>query len=91
MDYESILDEAKEITGNDRMKQYGHPESSFTDIARYWNAYLKSVNHKDIEAKDVSMMMILLKIARESNKSKRDNLVDIAGYARTSAILEDLE
>lgn len=33
-------------------------------------------------ARDVATKMILLKIAREANTSKRDNKVDIAGYAR---------
>lgn len=33
-------------------------------------------------ARDVAMKMILLKIAREANTPKRDNKVDMAGYAR---------
>lgn len=36
--------------------------------------------------RDVAMMMILLKVARDvSGESKRDNLVDIAGYAACAA------
>lgn len=41
MDYDSILDEAKEITGGDRMDKYGHPRHNFQDISNMWNAYIK--------------------------------------------------
>lgn len=41
MDYESILDEANDITGNERMEKYGHPRHNFQDIATLWNAYIK--------------------------------------------------
>ncbi len=38
-----------------------------------------------VEAHDVAMMMILLKVARTKGKKKRDNYVDIAGYAALAA------
>ena len=34
-----------------------------------------------ITGHDVAMMMCLLKIARQTYAPKRDNLVDLAGYA----------
>lgn len=34
-----------------------------------------------IDSHDVAMMMILLKVARTNGKKKRDNYVDICGYA----------
>ena len=40
---------------------------------------------------DVAMKMILLKIAREANAPKRDNLVDIAGYARVISRIHGYE
>ncbi len=40
-----------------------------------------------VEAHDVAMMMILLKVARTKGKKKRDNYVDIAGYAALAAKL----
>ena len=88
---ESILDEAKRITDSERMIEYGHPKKSLSTIANYWIIYLDSKDDYTITSKDVSMMMILLKIARESNKSKRDNLVDISGYARLASIIEEIE
>lgn len=62
----------------DRAREYGSPEDSFSEIARLWSWYLG----KDISALDVSIMMILLKMARcKSNPAHLDNFVDIAGYA----------
>ena len=81
----TILDEAKEIIYGDREKTYGHPEKNLNQISRLWSMYL---DHP-VGAQDVCMMMILLKVARQSNAYTRDNLVDIAGYAALNARLED--
>ena len=75
----TILEEADKITSGSRQADYGNPEDCFQKIAEFWNSYL---GIKTIGKTDVSMMMVLLKVARESNYHKRDNLVDIAGYAR---------
>ena len=94
IDYESIMDEAKEITGNDRMKQYGHPKENFAHIASLWNSYLGNKGMLAtgyLEAKDVALMMVLFKIAREQAGHKRDNLVDGAGYFRNAAQIEGIE
>ena len=90
----SILDEAKEITGGERMKAYGHPKHNFKDIARLWSAYLQNKGVMDgtcLEPKDVALMMTLFKIAREQAGHKRDNLVDGAGYIRNAAQIEGIE
>lgn len=83
----SILDEAKAIINGERQDQYGSPEDSFSLIAEYWETYIDGRNPKRIDAKDVAIMMVLFKIARQSNQHKRDNLVDAAGYL---GILGDL-
>jgi len=92
----SILETAKMITEIASNHQYGHPKTNFENIARFWNAYLNNKSgmpetFKVIDSKDVSMMMTLLKIAREMSKHKRDNLVDAAGYIRTAAMIEGIE
>lgn len=97
----SICDEAKEITGNDRMEQYGHPKDNFKDIASLWSSYAENNMRKCdkegrirmplFQQRDVALMMILLKVAREQARHKRDNLVDIAGYARNIAQIEGEE
>jgi hypothetical protein len=43
-----------------------------------WSA-LKGV---EFTAREVAMFMIALKLSRETHQMKRDNSVDIAGYAR---------
>ena len=93
-EYESILDEAKYITESNRMEDYGHPKHNFADISRLWTAYLTNANGGDavtVNPKDVSLMMCLFKVAREQSGHKRDNLVDLAGYARTAAMVEGIE
>lgn len=79
---EKLLDEAKAIVCGDRDQQYGKPEDSFCVIAKLWSDYIM----RYLDERDVAMMMILLKVARDvSGESKRDNLVDIAGYAACAA------
>ena len=74
-----ILEEASNIINGARQEEYGKPEDSFQKIADYWSTYL---DHP-ISPQDVSLMMILLKVARvpEGKKASRDTMVDIAGYA----------
>lgn len=79
---EKLLEEAKRIVCGDRDQQYGKPEDSFCIIAKLWSDYIM----RYLDERDVAMMMILLKVARDvSGESKRDNLVDIAGYAACAA------
>lgn len=78
-----ILDEAKKTVVQDRQDDYGNPEDSFAMIADFWTTYLKGKGKLSagIDSLDVSMMMELLKIARETTGHKMDNFVDMAGYA----------
>jgi hypothetical protein len=84
MKYESILDEAAALTAGDRQRHYDHPLRNHTRVARLWNAYLdcRREPYGKISPEDAAMMMILVKIARHVYSPKRDNLVDICGYAR---------
>lgn len=75
----TILDEAKALTRGERNKDYGHPAEDFTRIAGMWSALFGF----DFKAEDVAKAMICVKLSREQNKPKRDNRVDIAGYADT--------
>ena len=78
---EKLLDDAKKIVCGERDKQYGTIEDNFGFIANLWTVY----TGVGIEARDVANMMILLKIARNTNSGHRDNWVDIAGYAACGA------
>lgn len=73
----SILDEAATIIAGDRETDYGTAERNLCRISTMWTAYL---GH-DVTPRQVAMMMVLLKVSRDSNKPKADNLIDIAGYA----------
>ena len=72
-----ILTRAAEIvSGKD--SQHGSAEDNFGRIAAMWSAYLG----RDVTARDVAVMMILLKTSRiASGHQSDDNWIDISGYA----------
>lgn len=75
-----MLEEAASLTSGDREKAYGHPRENFGRIASMWEAYLGV----PVSGRQVAMCMVLVKVARDAHQPKRDNLVDVAGYARTA-------
>ncbi|MBN1511866.1 MAG: DUF4406 domain-containing protein, partial [Phycisphaerae bacterium] len=86
---ESLLDEAKRITASDRHEDYGHPSQDFARTAQMWTGVLapRLREGERIMPMDVPLCMIAVKLARQAHRHKRDNLVDIAGYARTAAMI----
>jgi hypothetical protein len=84
---DSILQKAESLVKGDRGKNYGHPIVDFSRTARLWTA-LKDV---EFSASDVAKFMIAVKLSRETNRPKRDNRVDIAGYALTLDMVEEYE
>jgi hypothetical protein len=88
----TILDEAARLTEGDRQRDYDHPLPNHQRVARLWNAYLDCRKEPGgrISPEDVATMMILLKIARNVFTPKRDNLVDICGYARCLERMADM-
>lgn len=89
----TILDEAAKLTSTERQKAYGHPRDNFADCADAWSAYLhaRGFFHREVklEPRDVAQLNILQKSIRQAHLPKRDNLTDIAGYARTEEMLDD--
>lgn len=84
-----ILEAAKRCVCGDREQDYGSPEDSFGTIAALWNAYLGAGLAAEIDAKDVAVMLALLKIARiASGHAKEDNWIDLAGYAACGGEIE---
>jgi hypothetical protein len=73
----TVLAEAETIIHGSRQDDYGNAERNQSRIATMWSAYLDV----DITPRQVCMMMVLLKVSRDAHKPKRDNLVDLAGYA----------
>ena len=76
-----ILEKAKECVTGKRPEDYGSPENNFQTIADFWNTYIKATRAKELSAKDVAVMMSLLKIARITKSDSIDSFIDLAGYA----------
>ena len=88
-----ILHAAEKCVCGQRETDYGTPEDNFKTIAELWEAYLnkactRGVNVR-VKAKDVAVMMALLKIARiAAGGGKADSWIDLAGYAACGAECE---
>lgn len=84
-----VLAEAEKCVCGKRQQDYGTPEDNFTTIGLMWAVYLRAAHPEltkvlpinGIEAKDVAIMMSLLKVARIATGSSPDSFVDLAGYA----------
>ena len=77
----SILVEAARLVDGDRQQDYGHPQDDCKRIATIWSTLLENKLNVDLTPSEVGAMMIALKLSRTAFKNKRDNWIDIAGYA----------
>lgn len=80
---ETVLEEAARIVNGDRREAYGDVRESFMRICDLWSGYLGY----QLTVSDIAHMMILMKVSRNAKNFKRDNLVDICGYARCAEML----
>ncbi len=83
-DRETILDEAQRLVHGHRGADYGHPIEDYTRTGRMWGAIL---GIPDIDPRICCLMMAAVKVSRECNKHKRDNLTDLAGYAECASMV----
>lgn len=81
---ETILEEAQRLVHGNRGADYGHPADDFMRTGRLWGAIL---GIGDIDPRLCALMMAAMKISREVNKPKRDNRVDLAGYAECADMI----
>lgn len=83
--FESVLREANSLVHGERRSDYGHPINDFSCAAKMISAFLSRKHGQVITlgAEDIPAIMILVKMSREAHKPKRDNRVDVAGYAET--------
>jgi len=84
-DEETILQEAQRLVHGDRQAAYGHPLDDFSRTAAMWEAILGA----RVTAEQVGLCMMAVKISRQCNAPKRDNMTDAAGYAATVQMVVD--
>lgn len=82
---ETILQEAQRLVHGDRQQDYGHPIDDFTRTAALWSAILGHA----VTAEQVGLCMCAVKLSRQCNRPKRDNMTDLAGYAATVQMVID--
>ena len=73
----SILSEAEEIVNGSRHSDYGDAKESFSRVATIANV----MTGKELAPEDCCAVLMAVKLVRESFAHKRDNLVDMCGYA----------
>lgn len=89
---ESVLLEAQRLTHGPRNADYGHPLDDYSKNAGAINALFKHKLREDFTAADVALIMVVVKLSRQVNRPKRDNMVDAAGYAWVAnACIEETE
>ena len=66
-----------------RRRQYGDPAAEFGKVAALWGAILDT----RVEPRQVGLCMAAAKLVREAHQHRRDNLVDLCGYAACVAEL----
>lgn len=90
----NVLQEADRLVSGARRTTYGSPQLNWRAITDVWNVFLRAKlrDHCVITPRDACMLMVLMKTIREgTGLPKRDNLIDIAGYARCAEIIADAE
>lgn len=76
---ESVLVEAQGLVHGGRNKEYGSPREFYIRTAKIWEAILGF----PVTPEQVGLCMCGFKLSRQIAKPKRDNMVDLAGYAET--------
>ena len=77
--------EADRLVHGERNRDYDHSADDFARTAAIWSAVLGV----RVTPAQVGLCMIGVKLSRESPRHTLDNLVDIAGYAQTVAMVHE--
>lgn len=83
----SILQEAEILTTSTRRATYGHPLDDYTRVSDVLSELFKHKLKERFVAEEMPMIMIVIKLSRELYCHKRDNRVDIAGYANVLELI----
>lgn len=88
MKKEEVLDKAKELITNDRIKAYGPPKMNFQRIATLWEPILKT----KVSPAQIALCLTQLKVARLiETEDHNDSWVDLAGYAACGGEVSEKE
>ena len=83
---QSILQEAEALINGDRRSSYGHPLDDYTRTAGMVNAAFADKLKEPLTPEDMMMVMVLVKLSRQRNRPKRDNLVDACVISAVSSL-----
>lgn len=83
----NALQEAENVVSNDRQKDYGHPYDDFKRAMGMLSAlgyrFLEpDGTYRELKPTDQPIIMTCVKLSREVNHHKWDNIVDIHGYMK---------
>jgi hypothetical protein len=88
-----ILQKAKDLITGDRNETHGDAFQNHAEIAEFWNIFLdkKLQPMASITAEDVALMMVLMKISRntQGKKNNLDNFIDMCGYSAIAGEIND--
>lgn len=87
---EQVLEESASLIMGDREASYGSPAVNFKRLADTINGTFGPTHlKKDFSSADVALILVLLKVIRQVNKSQHDNWVDIVGYGALGAEVDE--
>lgn len=81
MGHKSVLTEVEGLVHGGRNDAYGHPLDDFSRTAGMVNSLFLSKLREPFTPDEIGMIMCCVKLSRQRNAKKRDNMVDLAGYA----------
>tara|TARA_R100000544_G_scaffold35789_1_gene23387 strand:+ start:908 stop:1180 length:273 start_codon:yes stop_codon:yes gene_type:complete len=87
MDSREYLEKTIKVIRGPRERDYGNKKTNHENIAKLWSSFL---DH-EISAHDVSICMMLVKVARLKHRKTEDCYIDMAGYAAIAGEIQDTE
>jgi len=89
-----ILTAAADLTGGDRLTDYGEPKANLWAIAQFWSVQIgdKLKPGERITAREAPLMLALLKFARaRTSPDKLDTYNDAAAYVAIAGECAEIE